>query len=239
MLHFLLTYGKGYCSWGSRGKNIEVVCHSLLQNTFQLWCWRRLLRVPWTARRPNQSILKEINPEYSLEGLMLKLQYFGHLIETWVQSLGQEDALQKRMATHSSILAWSIPWTEEPGRLQSMGSQSQTRVSDWHKKQTPHPGGGCWLLDAYNNIPKTSPSYLNTNQLEGSPQAAPLNPNVASKHHCLKSIRKSGSFELELPVLLTWCPTINNVLSFTTTRLVDWLCCKANEKMQVQLDSRH
>ena len=47
---------------------------------FELWCWRRLLRVPWTARRSNQSILKEISPEYSLEGLMLKLklQYFGH-----------------------------------------------------------------------------------------------------------------------------------------------------------------
>jgi len=49
---------------------------------FELWCWRRLLRVPWTARRSNQSILKEINPEYSLEGLMLKLkfQYCGHLM---------------------------------------------------------------------------------------------------------------------------------------------------------------
>ena len=49
-------------------------------DAFELWCWRRLLRVPWTARRSNQSILKEINPEYSLEGLLLKLQYFGHLI---------------------------------------------------------------------------------------------------------------------------------------------------------------
>ena len=50
-------------------------------DAFELWCWRRLLRIPWTARRSNQSILKEINPEYSLEGLMLKLklQYFGHL----------------------------------------------------------------------------------------------------------------------------------------------------------------
>ena len=49
---------------------------------FELWCWRRLLKVPWTARRSNQSILKEISPEYSLEGLMLKLkhQYFGHLM---------------------------------------------------------------------------------------------------------------------------------------------------------------
>ena len=50
-------------------------------DAFELWCWRRLLRVPWTARRSNQSILKEISPEYSLEGLMLKLRYFGHLIE--------------------------------------------------------------------------------------------------------------------------------------------------------------
>ena len=57
---------------------------------FWLWCWRRLLRVPWTARRPNQSILKEISPEYSLEGLMLKLklQYFGHL-------MGRTDSLEK------------------------------------------------------------------------------------------------------------------------------------------------
>ena len=52
-------------------------------DAFELWCWGRLLRVPWTARRSNQSILKEINPEYSLEGLMqkLKLQYFGHLMQ--------------------------------------------------------------------------------------------------------------------------------------------------------------
>ena len=52
-------------------------------DAFELWCWRRLLRVPWTARRSNQSPLKEINPEYSLEGLMLKLklQYFGHLMQ--------------------------------------------------------------------------------------------------------------------------------------------------------------
>ena len=49
-------------------------------DAFELWCWRRLLRVSWSARRSNQSILKEISPEYSLEGLMLKLQYFGHLM---------------------------------------------------------------------------------------------------------------------------------------------------------------
>ena len=51
-------------------------------DAFELWCWRRLLRIPWTARRSNQTILKEISPEYSLEGLMLKLKlrYFGHLM---------------------------------------------------------------------------------------------------------------------------------------------------------------
>ena len=59
-------------------------------DAFKLWCWRRLLRVPWTARRSNHSILKEINPEYSLEGLILKLQYFGHLIQ-------RADSLQKTL----------------------------------------------------------------------------------------------------------------------------------------------
>ena len=51
-------------------------------DAFKLWCWKRLLKVPWTVRRANQSILREINPEYSLEGLMVKLQYFGHLMQT-------------------------------------------------------------------------------------------------------------------------------------------------------------
>ena len=59
-------------------------------DAFGLWCWRRFLRVPWTARRSNLSILKAINPEYSLEGLMLKLQYFGHL-------MGRADSLEKAL----------------------------------------------------------------------------------------------------------------------------------------------
>ena len=83
--------------WDSPGKNTGVGCHFLLQcmkvkreskaerrriDAFELWCWRRLLRVPWTARRSNQSILKEISPKYALEGLILKLklQYVGHLM---------------------------------------------------------------------------------------------------------------------------------------------------------------
>ena len=81
-------------------------------DAFELWCWRRLLRVPWTARRSNQSILKEISPEYSLEGLMLKLkhQYFGHLMWSWLirkdpdagKNWGQEE---KRM-TEDEIVGW-------------------------------------------------------------------------------------------------------------------------------------
>ena len=61
-------------------------------DAFELWCWRRLLRVPWTARRYRQSILKEISPEYSLEGLMLKLKlpYFGHL-------MGRTDSFEKTL----------------------------------------------------------------------------------------------------------------------------------------------
>ena len=59
-------------------------------DAFELWCWRRLLRVPWTARSSNQSILKEISPECSLKGLMLKLQYFGHLMQ-------RADSLEKTL----------------------------------------------------------------------------------------------------------------------------------------------
>ena len=60
----------------------EIIVYYERTDAFELWCWRRLLRVPWTARTSQQSILKEINPEYSLEGLMLtlKFQYFGHLM---------------------------------------------------------------------------------------------------------------------------------------------------------------
>ena len=82
MVFSVVTYG---CeSW-----TIKEAEHRSI-DAFELWCWRRLLRVPWTARRSNQSILKEINLEYSLEGLMLKLQYFGHLMQ-------RTDSLEKTL----------------------------------------------------------------------------------------------------------------------------------------------
>ena len=76
MIFPMVTYG---CeSWTIK----KLECQRI--DAFELWCWRRLLRDPWTAKRSNQSILREINPEYSLKGLMLKLklQYFGHLMQT-------------------------------------------------------------------------------------------------------------------------------------------------------------
>ena len=112
-------------------------------DSFELWCWRRLLRVPWTARRANLSILKEINPEYSLEGLMLKLkfQYFGHLMwrtdslkRPWcwerLKAGGEGDnrGWDGWMASPTWLTwvwasSWSWWWIGKPGVLQSMGSQ--------------------------------------------------------------------------------------------------------------------
>ena len=112
-------------------------------NAFELWCWRRLLRVPWTGRRSNQSILKEISPKYSLEGLMLKLklQYFGHLIRRtdslerpwfWERlkagGEGDDRGWDGWMASPTQwIWVWinsrSWCWTGKLGMLQSMGQQ--------------------------------------------------------------------------------------------------------------------
>ena len=112
-------------------------------DAFELWCWRRLLRVPWTARRSKQSILKEISPEYSLEGLMLKLKlwYFGHLMQrtdSFEKTL-MVGKIEDRMRKGQQRMRWlddiansmdmnltkvlGLWWTGRPGMLQSMGSQ--------------------------------------------------------------------------------------------------------------------
>jgi len=76
------SYGFPVVMYGCESWTVKKAEHQRI-DAFELWCWRRLLQVPWMARKSNQSILKEISPEYSLEGLMLKLtlQYFGHLMQ--------------------------------------------------------------------------------------------------------------------------------------------------------------
>ena len=118
-------------------------------DTFDLWCWRRLLRVPWTKRRSKQSILKEISPEYSLEGLMLKLKLQlwppdaknWHWKRHWCWErlrAGEGDNRWWDVWMASQTLwtwVWASSgswwWTGKPGVLQSMGSQSQIWLSDW------------------------------------------------------------------------------------------------------------
>ena len=100
-------------------------------DAFELWCWRGLLRVSWTARRSNQSIIKEINPEYSLQGLMLKPQYFGSLMLGKIE--GKRRIGRQRMPRVGSITdsmdmnlgkLWEVLKDRESGMLQSLGLQS-------------------------------------------------------------------------------------------------------------------
>ena len=126
-------------------------------DAFELWCWSKLLRVPWTARSSNQSIVKEINPEYSLEGLIWKLkrQFFSHLMQrakslVKTPMLGKIEGRRRRGnrgwgVLIAPLIQWTWVWassgrwwrTGKPSVLQSMGSQSQTRQrltnnDTWH-----------------------------------------------------------------------------------------------------------
>ena len=149
-------------------------------DSLELWCWRRLLRVPWTARRSNQSILKEISPEYSLEGLTLKLklQYFGHLMwrnDSFEKTdAGKDWRSEEKGTTEDEMVGWhhrlighefevnsgSWLWTGRPGMLQSMGSQrvrhnwvTELNWTDiWTNSE--HTKGKGWVPK--NDIPGTS-----------------------------------------------------------------------------------
>ena len=104
-------------------------------DAFKSWCWRTLLRVPWTARRAKQSILKEINPEYSLEGLMLKLQYFSPL-------MGRADSLEKTLMLGRSIGNGRRRWQ----RMRWLDINSTTNLKDMNlsKPQEIVEDRGAW-----------------------------------------------------------------------------------------------
>ena len=112
-------------------------------NAFKLWCWRRLLRIPWTSRRSNQSILKEISPEFSLEGLMLKLkfQYFGHLMWRTDSFEKTSDAgkywRQEKRKTEDETFGWHH-WLNRPEFGQALrdgeGQGSLACSSPWGRR---------------------------------------------------------------------------------------------------------
>ena len=132
-------------------------CWALRNWSFELWCWGRLLRIPWTARRSNQSILKKINPEYSLEGLMLKLKlhYFDHLL-WWTNSLEMTLMLGKiegrrRRGWQDEVVGWHH-WLNGHEFEQALGdSEGQGSLACCHHGVAKHQ---TWLSDwTTNNCP--------------------------------------------------------------------------------------
>ena len=169
---------------GCESWNIKKAEHRRI-DAFELWCWRRLLRVPWTARRSNQSILKESSPGFSLEGLMLKLklQYFGHLI--WRADLKRPWCWERLRAGEVDDRGWdgwmASPtqwtwvwvnfrvwwWTGRPGVLQFMGSQRTGH--DWATDLNASIFSGRCLSVLHDNECVTfEASLLDTGDLPGA-----------------------------------------------------------------------
>ena len=121
-------------------------------DTFKLWCWRRFLRVSWTARRWNQPILREINPEYSLERLMLKLklQYFGHLMQRTDSDAGK-DWGQKKGATKDELVGWHHQFNGHEFEQTPENNEGQESLAC--SSPRCHYESKCnWATEQYNTI---------------------------------------------------------------------------------------
>ena len=167
-------------------------------DAFELWCWRRLLRVPWTAKRSNQSILKEINPEYSLEGLMLKLklQYFGHLMWRAPDS-GKDWGNEEKGTTEDETVGWHHCHN---------GHEFEQTLGD--------SGGQGSLLCCSSWDHKESDTTEQPNNDKNSPYLAALKLLVFK---CLQALTlcKDQSHHLDVSVFSCWCLTYYHIPSIS------------------------
>ena len=171
--------------YGCKSRTIKNVEHQRI-DAFELWCWRRLLRVPWTARRSNQSILKEISPKYSLEELMLKLQYFGDLL--WrTDSLGKTLMLGKtegRMKRGWQRLRWLEGITDLMDMSLVMDREAWCATcSPWGHKESRQNWAttelNWWTLKTITTE-SNSPSFPSSLNLVTDTEGATFQPSVLS-----------------------------------------------------------
>ena len=197
-------------------------------DVFVLWCWKRLLTVPWTARRSKQSILKEINPEYSLEGLMLrlKLQYFGHLMQRTdsLENIGKIGLRAEGKGDDRGWDGWMVSptqwtwvwvnskcwwWTGRPGMLQSMGSQGVRH--DWANELNWSSVRGRQLLtlplSPKHPLPSLTVQQLAILSFKPCPRVTPGEVGTTSSSLPAPKSKVTTLFHLPLQTCLVHCVT--------------------------------
>ena len=205
-------------------------------DSFELWCWRRLLRVPWTARRSNQSILKEFSPGYSLEGLMLKLklQYFGHLSKD-VTHLKRHWCWERLRAggkgddrgwdvCMASPTQWTWVWVharigDGQGGLvccSPWGHKESAQLSDWSE-------GKSWLI---GKDPDACKDW-------GQEENGPTEDEMVGWHHRLNGLNLSKLQEI-VKVREAWCAAVHGVTR-SRTQLSNWKTTGKRKSIRVGL----